>query len=373
MIAGIVVAVLSGLFAGGAKLLDMYVNSKAPQEPLLSPDPKGKDISGPINILMLGMDKRATNNETIGTDSIIILHVNAAHTRAYLVSLPRDLLVSAPAYPPSKFDGLSQLKLTDVFRYGNRTFNSNGGAIGDDTPAGRARGIGLLTQVINGLIPGGITFNAVAIINYSGFEKIVNVLGGVYMCVDENTWSNFFDKTGKYHGDYHSEGVKLARAMQIAYFYKQGCRTLLPWEALDYVRQRYYLQNGEGDYGRQRHQQQFLAAVFKQMLSRQTLTDVSKLHGLMNAAGQLLTYDLRGNDLLDFLFTLRNIGAGDLAMIKNNADSALPFASKDVMIDGVKTSFETITAGETALWQAVHDDTVDQFLAAHPKWVGAAS
>jgi len=45
--------------------------------------------------------------------------------------------------------------------------------------------------------------------------------------------------------------------------YNQGCRHLQPWEALDYVRQRENLPLG--DYDRQRHQQQFMDAVFKQL------------------------------------------------------------------------------------------------------------
>jgi LCP family protein required for cell wall assembly len=358
LILGLLIAVGSGLFVGGSKAFDWYASGKVKTEHLIQ-EPQGKDISGPINILLLGMDERANSTDLIHTDSVIIVHVNAKHSAVSLVSLPRDSLVSAPAFAPSDFPGMSQLKLTEVFSYGNRTRSSNGGWIGDNSTAGRARGVQLLTSVIKSLVPGGITFNAVAIINYAGFRKLVDAMGGVSMCVDENTWSEHFNRDGKYVGETYGN-------RSVAKEYKVGCQHLLPWEALDYVRQRHYLANGDGDYGRQRHQQQFLAAVFKQLLSRNTLTDPKRLTGLIGAAGDLLTLDLGGNAVLDWIFTLRNIRGNDVTMIKTNAGK---YASQRVN----NVSFEIITPTMIELLKAVHDDKIDQFLAAHPDWIAPSS
>jgi len=356
LIGGIVLTVLSGLFVGGSKAFDLYANSKVPHEALLPPDPEGKNISGAINILLLGMDQRGHSTDLIHTDSIIIVHINAAHTAASMVSLPRDSLVSAPAFAPAKFPGSSQLKLTEVFAFGNRKTNANGGFVGDDSAAGRARGVQLVSTVIKSLVPGGLTFNAVAIINYSGFEKLVNALGGVDMCIDEKVWSEHRLKNGKY---VTSTGGNRTTSK----LYDRGCRHLLPWEALDYVRQREHMELGDSDYGRQRHQQQFLTAVFKELLSKQTMTDPKKFGGLVNAAGGLLTMDLGGNQVLDWIFTLKNIRSSDITMIKTNAGK---YSSQK--IDG--KSFEIITPDTKALLKAVHDDTIDAFLATHPTWIG---
>jgi len=284
------------------------------------------------------------------------VHIIAAHTAASMISLPRDSLVSAPAFAPSKFPGMSQLKLTEVFAFGNRKENAQGGFVGDDSPAGRARGVQLMTKVIQSLVPGGITFNAVAILNYSGFEKLVNALGGVTMCIDEKVWSEHRLKDGR---SVTSTGGNRATSK----LYDRGCRHLLPWEALDYVRQREHMELGDSDYGRQRHQQQFLAAMFKELLSKQTLTEPSKFAGLVSAAGGLLTLDLGGNEVLDWIFTLKNIRSSDITMIKTNAGK---YSSQK--IDG--KSFEIITPDTKALLKAVHDDTIDTFLASHPTWIG---
>jgi polyisoprenyl-teichoic acid--peptidoglycan teichoic acid transferase len=355
LIIGIVIVIAAGLFVGAAKAFDLYAGGKVNQEHLLPPGQVAKDISGPINILLLGMDERANTNNLIHTDSIIIVHVNAAHNSVAMVSVPRDAMVNAPPFPASRFPGQQTAKLTDVFAFGNRTFDSSGGEIGDNSKAGRTRGVTLLTEVLNSLVPGGIKFNAVAIVNYVGFTKLVTALGGVTMCIDEDTWSEHFNKDGKYVGEthgYHS----------VAKFYPHGCRHLLPWEALDYVRQRHYLANEDGDYGRQRHQQQFLTAVFKEMLSSKTISDPKKLTGIINSAGDLLTLDLGGNKILDWIFTLRGIRSSDITTIKTNAGH---YASQRVN----NTSYEMITPTMTELLQAIHDDAIDAFLTQHPDWI----
>ena len=44
-------------------------------------------------------------------------------------------------------------------------------------------------------------------------------------------------------------------------WHEKGCKDMEGWEALDYARQRYGLTNG--DYDRQRHQQQLIKAMAK--------------------------------------------------------------------------------------------------------------
>jgi polyisoprenyl-teichoic acid--peptidoglycan teichoic acid transferase len=177
------------------------------------------------------------------------------------------------------------------------------------------------------------------------------------MYIDETVWSKHYNKNGRYVGDTFGN-------RSIAKTYKKGHRHLAPWEALDYVRQRYYLESGDGDYGRQRHQQQFLMAVFKDLLSSDTLSDPKKLAAVINSAGDLLTLDLGGNTVLDWIFTLRNIRGDDVTMIKTNAGR---FASVRVN----NQSFERITPLMTNLLTSVRDDTVPAFLTKH--WIAPAN
>ena len=64
--------------------------------------------------------------------------------------------------------------------------------------------------------------------------------------------------------------------------YKKGDRCFTPSEGLDFVRQRDLLADNDFDYGRQRHQQQFLKAVLKQAVS-DGFNSPTKLPGLLSA------------------------------------------------------------------------------------------
>ena len=92
----------------------------------------------------------------------------------YLVSIPRDTSVIIPAFPKTHFGGGSY-KINAAFLFGS---NNNGRVAG---------GFQLLAKTIKNT--SGITFNAAAAMNFSGFEDIVTKLGGVNMYVDETTTS----------------------------------------------------------------------------------------------------------------------------------------------------------------------------------------
>ena len=348
VIVGTVLMVLSGLGVVGDRVFRSIANGSVNQEDLLPAQMKaaGKNINGPVNILMLGVDGQGASAGLDHSDSIIVAHVTAAHDKVYLVSLPRDTMVQVPAYPASGYRG-GTLKLTESFAMGD--MNTKGQ--GDDSAAGRKRGVGLLLQAIDTFIPG-ITFNAVAIINFVGFQKLVQAMGGVDMCIDERVVSVHYARNGKYMGEdiYNGPG----------YVYNPGCRHLQPWEALDYVRQRENLPHG--DYDRQRHQQQFMAAVFKELATAGTLTDVSKFSALKDAIGQLLTLDLNGSDVTDWIFSFKNLRPADLTMVQTNGGD---YDSKDV--DG--KSYQILSDDSLRLMQALKTDQIASFLALHPTWI----
>jgi anionic cell wall polymer biosynthesis LytR-Cps2A-Psr (LCP) family protein len=105
-------------------------------------------------------------------------------------------------------------------------------------PPGRKRGVNVMAKTISTLVPGGIKFNAVAIINYDGFKKLVTALGGVKMCIDTDGRVRALRPERQVRHQHPGPGHP-------GYTYKPACRTLKPWEALDYVRQREDLPHGD--------------------------------------------------------------------------------------------------------------------------------
>jgi LCP family protein required for cell wall assembly len=344
---GAIIMVVSGAVVVVPRLVANWATGQIPHEDLIPTELRGNNIDGSINVLLLGLDERTSNTEPAHTDSIIIVHVPATHDQAYMISIPRDTQVTIPPFPANNYLGGLD-KINAAF-----TFASEKGGKRDDTPAGRQRGTNLVARTLSNLVPGGLSFNAVVIINFEGFKKILNAIDGVDMCVDEETRSIHYDKNDKGH----TEEVPYAQRK----VYPKGCYHLKGWEALDFSRQRHF--DDGADYVRQRHQQQLLMAIFKKLLSKGTLTDPGKVSELQKVAGDLLTVDLGNTATIDWIWTLKGITANKITLIKTNGGRLNP----------VGNGREALTEDSLNLLKSVHDDNVADFLASHPTWIVPAS
>ena len=57
--------------------------------------PKEAQETGTLNYVLLGSDSRDPGNEGNGrSDTIMLVHLNAKRTKAYIVSFPRDMYVN---------------------------------------------------------------------------------------------------------------------------------------------------------------------------------------------------------------------------------------------------------------------------------------
>jgi LCP family protein required for cell wall assembly len=307
-------------------------------------DPKRTtDIEGPLNVLLVGIDPRANNpNEPPRADSILIMHVPAGLDRAYLYSLPRDLIVDIPRFDKAGFAGRSD-KINAAMAYGSRV-------PGKQKPD-EIRGFELLSQTISART-GIKRFDAGAIINFTGFQRIVDAMGGVDMYIDTDVKSEHRQPNGAHRpGNTSGEGYVGPQAE-----YKKGQAHLKGWQALDYVRQRKTLP--DGDYGRQRHQQQFLKAMVNQAFSRDVVTNPIKLDAVLRAAGQSLVFDGRGHSVADYAFALRGIRSASIVMIKLPGEGI-----------GVGDAYrgERLKPLADEFFAAVRAESVDEFVLAHPE------
>jgi anionic cell wall polymer biosynthesis LytR-Cps2A-Psr (LCP) family protein len=132
------------------------------------------------------------------------------------------------------------------------------------------------------------------------------------------------------------------------------------WEALDYSRQRHNLPNG--DYDRQRHQQQLIKAIIKKVASKDTLTNFGTITKLQKAAGDLLTIDPGANRIEDWVLTLQALRPDDMVMIRTNGGKYSPSGNG---------SNETLMPESIDLLKAVQQDKVFDFLSVHPDWIAA--
>jgi LCP family protein required for cell wall assembly len=306
------------------------------------------------NVLLVGIDERPGSPAAgVRSDTIMIAHIPASRDRAYLVSIPRDSRVDIPAYPRAGYGGGVD-KVNAAYQYGSR----HGG--------GRAGGVELLGLTLRALM--GIGFDAAAIVNFDGLRAAVDAVGGVDMCVDQETTSihvGWDVTTGRQGVPYVLTPPNYDRPKPVpgmrAQVYHVGCQHFVGWQALDYVRQRELIP--DGDYGRQRHQQQLIKAFTEKVTASNLLANPIAADRMLRALGKSVTFDGNGTSLTDWILAFRHLNAGAITVIKTNGGH---FASR--VIGG--RSFEILGDTTRELFTAMRTDTVATFLTAHPDWVG---
>jgi LCP family protein required for cell wall assembly len=307
---------------------------------------------GPLNLLLVGIDPRNDATAPL-SDSIIVVHVDESLTNAYLFSVPRDLLVSIPAFPKTGFRG-GTAKINAAMSYGSSVGNGKHDV---------AQGFDLLAKTVSQLT-GIKKFDAGAIINFGGFKKIVDAMGGVTMTIDETVKSEHLQPDGKprprlascakNNCDHPYYGPQAT--------YKPGTYHLQGWQALDYVRQRYGLKNS--DYDRQRHQQQFVKAMADQALSKDVVTNPIKLDKVLTAAGQSLIFDGNGHSVVDWGLALKNVRSQNMTLVK------LPGHS---VFEGKTYKGEALADTANDFFASVLDGSIATFMVNHPEFVNKAS
>ena len=214
---------------------------------------KAKTPQKPLNILLLGSDTRQGQTGHIGgdtpglSDTTILLHISGDRKLAYGVSLPRDAMVDRPSCVRKDGQG------TDP---GGLSMFNAAYAVGG--PACTVKTVEELTN---------IRINHFVVIDFNGFRKMVDALGGVEVCVPKEV----NDTTGHIYlpaGTYDVKGQR----------------------ALDYVRVRHGISDN-GDIGRMKRQQTFLASMANKTVSAGTLVNPVRLVRFLDAATESLTTD----------------------------------------------------------------------------------
>jgi LCP family protein required for cell wall assembly len=228
--------------------------------PALPPDDAAKGRA--LNILLMGSDDRSGANAAIGgkeagqrNDTTIIMHISADRTRVELLSIPRDSMVRLAQCERS--DGSVQRSYTGMF---NEAF-ANGGKFGSksDAAACTMRTVESLTN---------IRINHWAVVDFAGFQAMVNAIGGVPMCIPEAVRDDY-------------SGLNLAAGPQV----------LDGVQALQYARARHGTGFSGSDLDRIDRQQQLLKNLARKVVGAEVLFNPKELFAFISATAQSVTMD----------------------------------------------------------------------------------
>ena len=182
-----------------------------------------------------------------------------------------------------------------------------------------AGGLKLLAETIRSVDQ--IDFDAAAIVNFAGFQQVVEARRGEHVRRRGMTSIHVgYQLQGR---DRHAVHAPVGRPTHVpdprrqAEEVPQGHATTSRLGGAGLLRQRHILANGDGDYGRQRHQQQFLKAVFKKIVTSYVATDQAVRRG---GEGRRDDDRLQRRDQPHRLgFAMKGIGQDGLITMKTNA------------------------------------------------------
>ncbi len=309
MIAGRVVAALVAVLAlvltGGAWQWQSSKNNLLNRVSALDPD--SRDIVDPNaqfgdeNFLIVGTDTRIGDNSEMGagttedaagarSDTVMLVNIPANRKRVVAVSFPRDLKIEpmkcevwnpetrqyGPIYDEDTEswgpeEAYTEYKLNSAFAVG---------------------GPKCLVKVIQKL--SGLHVNRFMAVDFAGFSKMVDALGGVEVCsttpIEDYELGTVLANSGRQIVDGHT--------------------------ALNYVRARQVTTETNGDYGRIKRQQRFLSSLLRSLISKDTFFSLSKLNNVVNMfINDSYVDNLDTKDLVDLGQSVQGVNAGRITFV----------------------------------------------------------
>jgi LCP family protein required for cell wall assembly len=270
-------------------------------------DPKSHDIVDPNaqhgdeDFLIVGLDSRGGDNATMGTgttqdaggirsDTIMLVNIPANRKRVVAVSFPRDLAITPIECEAWNADtgAYGPLYDSDTKTYGHKTVYT-------ETKLNSTYAFGgpkCLVKEIQKL--SGLSINRFIAIDFAGFAKMVDALGGVEVC----------STTPLQDAEL---GTVLAHA---------GRQLLDSKSALNYVRARKVTTEYNGDYGRIKRQQLFLSSLLRSLISKDTFFSLSKLNKVVNTfIGNSYVDNVKTKDLVELGKSVQGMSAGHVTFV----------------------------------------------------------
>ena len=288
--------------SGGAWALTGYINDQIKRVDAGTAD---SGSTGPLNVLVAGVDPRTGlthhdevvlhvgNDVSSNSDTLMLVHVSADRSRVTVVSIPRDSWVNIPGHGMSKINA--------AYGYG---------------------GARLMVQTVEQAT--GLTVNDYVEVDFLGFVKVIDALGGVNICLPQAL-------NDAYSGLHLSAGVHHVNGIT----------------ALAYARDRHSF--AASDLARIQDQQRLVSSALTEAIHSGLLANPVRLSQFISASLSALTVN-QGLNVSALADQIRGISAHDVAF------TTVPLATVDYQTPTGQVAVQWDAQAAGRLFQALAND-----------------
>ncbi len=226
------------------------------------------ELDDRINILLLGIGGAGHDGAQL-TDTVMVASIKPSTEQVGFISLPRDLLVPLEGYGWRKIN------------------NANAFAEMSQPGSGPQATAAVVSKILN------LPIHYTVRVDFSGFEKLIDILGGVDVTVDKP----FTDYS------YPTEDYKYQTIS-----FKAGQQTMDGKRALMFARSRHSGYNNEGsDFARSKRQQKILVGVRNKILTTDTLLNPGRISDIISTLNDNITTTIRPWELIKLALLAKSI------------------------------------------------------------------
>lgn len=226
-----------------------------------------KSQDGRTNILLLGIGG-GTHAGADLTDTILVVSFVPSAKRMALISVPRDI-----------WSDTLKDKVNSAYHYGE--VKKEGG------------GLTLAKVVVEDIV--GLPIHYVLLVDFSGFENIINIVGGIDITVPVAFTDPEFPIAGKEDDSCDGDPKFLCRYESVSF--RSGNQHMDGETALTYIRSRHAVGDEGSDFARGRRQQEVLVALQETLKNPATWVSPSRAMLLFKAFDQASNTDMRIGEL----------------------------------------------------------------------------
>lgn len=292
------------------------------------------ESEGQVNVLLLGIGGPGHDGPYL-SDTIIVAQLRPGDKKATLISIPRDYLVNTPE--------IGQRKINAVFAESyqkNKDWNKAGQSI---------------REVVSKI--SGLEIPYFAVMDFKGFEKTIDMLGGVDIQIDR-TFTDYTYPDSK-------------NGYLPAVTFKEGQEKMDGKRALIFARSRHAAGEEGTDYARSVRQQKIISAAKEKVTSLNLIADAGKVNEIFTIVGEHFHTNMTPGQLLRAYGLSKDFGEDAVISLSLDPSSGIicpqileesgafvitvcPGKTTQDVKDYFKNSFSTgqLTAEKAVVWLA---------------------